>query len=365
MKTTFVLAASFTFAVAAHACDLCGTTLIQHPWDPRTGFTLGASEQFTRMKTLLDNGQKIDNDADQKLDSSITQIYLGYHITPHFGVQVNVPLIRRTFRRATEAGLENGSTQGLGDVSVTANWLAIDHRAGDFTFQLGVNAGVKFPTGDSDRVKEEGAEGHTHGEADAGAEDGEHHHEEAEGLAERGPLHARHEAGEASAEAGEAEHAEAHEEPAPLPDGIHGHDLALGTGSVDLIVGGTLNVRWKRLFFETDVQYAVRGDGEHSYDFANDFSWSGGPGVTLIDRETHSLSVQFVCSGEDKGEDEFRGVRADDTSITQVFMGPKISGTWRDRFAAEVELDIPIHQDNTGVQIVPDYRIRAAVSWSF
>ena len=56
----------------------------------------------------------------------------------HFGVQVNVPLIRKTFRRTTETGIEDGRVQGLGDVSVTANWLAIDHRAGDFTFQLGV-----------------------------------------------------------------------------------------------------------------------------------------------------------------------------------------------------------------------------------
>lgn len=359
------LASFLLLTAAAGACDLCGTTLIQHPWDPRAGFTFGASEQFTRMKTLQENGRQIDNDADQKLDSSITQIYLGYHLTPRFGVQVNVPLIRRTFRRATESGLENGNAQGLGDVSVTANWLAVDHRAGDFTFQLGVNAGVKFPTGDSDRVKEEGAEGHSHSGAEADSETAGHDHAEEGGHAERGPIRVRHEAGEAEAAADETEAVETPEEPAPLPEGIHGHDLALGTGSVDLIVGGTLNLRWKRLFFETDVQYAIRGDGEHSYDYANDFSWSGGPGVTLIEKGTHTVSMQFVCSGEDKGEDHFRDVKADDTAITQVFLGPKISGTWRDRLAAEVELDVPIHQDNSGVQIVPDYRIRAAVSWSF
>src|SRR6266545_3994717 len=125
MHKTFALFTFIAATGAAQACDLCGTTLIRHPWDPRTGLTIGASEQFTRMNTLQEDGSEIDNDARQKLDSSITQIYLGYHFTPRFGVQVNTPFIRRTFRRATESGIENGSVSGIGDVSVAANWLAI------------------------------------------------------------------------------------------------------------------------------------------------------------------------------------------------------------------------------------------------
>ncbi|MEQ1861409.1 MAG: hypothetical protein ABMA13_15915 [Chthoniobacteraceae bacterium] len=363
MKTICLLLALGT---AAHACDLCGTTLIQHAPDSGTGFTLGASEQFTRFRTLQDSGHRIDNDADQKLDSSITQIFLGYHITPRLSVQVNVPLIRKTFHRGTETGgIENGRVQGLGDVSLMANWMALDHHAGDFTFHLSVNAGVKFPTGDSDRVKEEAAEGHGHG-AEAPEPADAHADEVAEdGHATRGPRHGgvAHAAQghvEAAADAGEAP-----ETPEPLPHGIHGHDLALGTGSLDGLIGGSVHARWKRIFFNGEVQYAIRGDGEHNYDFANDLLWSGGPGVTLIERDTHTLSVQLVCSGETKGEDEFRGRRAADTATTQVFLGPKISGTWRERFAAEVGLEVPIHRDNSGVQIMPDYRLRAAMSWSF
>src|SRR4030095_14886646 len=145
--------------------------------DPRAGLTIGSSEQFTRMKTLQENGSEIDNDARQKLDSSITQIYLGYHITPRFGIQVNTPFIRRTFRRATETGIENGSVSGLGDVSVATNWLAVDHRTEDFVCQVQLTAGLKFPTGDSDRLKEEAEhddEGHGHRHAHAEGEADEH-----------------------------------------------------------------------------------------------------------------------------------------------------------------------------------------------
>jgi hypothetical protein len=317
MSKTFAVVTFLAAAAAAQACDICGATMICHPWDPRTGFTLGASEQFTHMTTLQEDGHEIPNDARQKLDSSITQIYLGYHITPQLGVQVNTPLIDRSFRRPTDSGIQTGNIGGIGDVSVAANWLAVDHRAHDFTFQLQLSAGLKLPTGDSSRVLEEASEGH-----DA------------------------------------AEHEMA-------ISGIHGHDLALGTGSFDGLFGGTVNLRWKRLFFAGEVQYALRGPGRHEYDFADDFQWCAGPGVTLIEKESHTLGISFVCSGETKGEDSFRGQIADDTAMTEVFLGPKLCGSWRDRLSAELAVEIPVHQWNSGTQIMPDYRLKATVSWMF
>jgi hypothetical protein len=124
-------------------------------------------------------------------------------------------------------------------------------------------------------------------------------------------------------------------------------------------------VRWERLFLEGEVQYAIRGPGRHDYDFANDLVWSGGLGVFLIDRATHRVAVEFVCAGETKGEDKFRGRRSDDTSATNVYLGPKISASFRNRFTAEVALDIPVRQENSGIQIMPDYRLHAAIGWTF
>jgi hypothetical protein len=315
-----------------HACDLCGCALVtHHDRLPNAGLYTGISEQFTRYKTMQEDGRVIDNDARQKLDSSITQIFLGYNITQSFGVQVNAPFIRRVFRRSEEAGIESGSVGGIGDVSLLANWIPVFHQTNELTFSLKLTGGLKFPTGDSDRVLEEAAE------ADS----------------------------EAAEAAGEESEVEAESTETAPESGIHGHDLALGTGSVDGIVGGGAYMRWQGLFLTGDVQYAIRGHGKHGYDFANDLLWSGGAGVYLIVRNTHRLAVQFVASGETKGEDEFRGVRSDDTSASAIFLGPKISASWRDRLTADVELDIPVHQENSGIQIVPNYRLRAAISWSF
>src|SRR5205814_2323887 len=66
------------------------------------------------------------------------------------------------------------------------------------------------------------------------------------------------------------------------PSGIHGHDLTLGTGSYDGIFGEQVSLRYESFFFEQNLQFTLRGDGLHQYHFANDLSWSGGPGYYLV-----------------------------------------------------------------------------------
>ena len=316
-------------AARTFACDLCGCALINHPWEPRAGLYFGAAEQFTHFNTIQVDGREIDNSADQYLDSSNTQLFLGYGLTRRFSMQLNVPLIHRAFRRTAEDRTVKGAESGIGDVSLLASFIPLYENSADFTFMAKLTGGVKLPTGSSDRLAEEEAEGHAHGEEEAE----EHHHEE------------EHEA---------------------LPESaVHGHDLALGSGSVDGIVGGSIYARFKRAFFTADVQYAIRSEGDHSYRYANDFSWSGGPGFYLKDDAELTFAVQFVCSGETKGKDQFRGERAEDTALTAVYLGPKFSGTWRDRISADVELAIPVGLDNSALQIVPDYRVRAGFSVQF
>ena len=309
--STVALTAARTFA-----CDVCGCAIFNHPWEPRAGLYFGAAEQFTRFNTILVDGHKIDNDADQYLDSSNTQLFLGYSIARRFSMQVNVPLIHRAFRRTAGDRTEKGVESGIGDVSLLASFIPLYENSTDFTFMAKLTGGVKLPTGSSDRLHEEGEEG----------------------------------AEEASA----------------LPEsGVHGHDLALGSGSVDGIVGGSIYTRFKRAFFTADVQYGIRSKGDHDYRYANDFSWSAGPGFYLKDDAELTVAVQCVCSGEAKGKDEFRGERAEDTALTAVYLGPKFSGTWRGRISADVELGIPVNIDNSALQIVPDYRVRAGVSVQF
>src|SRR5207302_3486109 len=328
--------------IASQACDLCGCYTPQLNTMPEMNYSLvpwargwygAVGEQFTRFGTLQLDGEEVANAAGEYLNSSITQIVAGYQINSRFALQINVPLIYREFKRPEGFEIQQGTVSGLGDLSLllktvvfhyaspaqksfefygSKNPVAVEHEP-DFTVSAVLLTGIKFPTGDSSRLEEE-----------------------------------FHEI----------------EIPGAPASGIHGHDLTLGTGSYDGILGEQTSLRYKNFFFETNVQFTLRGDGVHQYHFANDLTWSAGPGYYLVRRHDTIIGLQFVVSGEYKDVDRFRGSRAEDTGITSVFVGPRVVVS-RGRWSAEIAAEFPVSIDNTALQVVPDYRLRGGISFHF
>jgi hypothetical protein len=319
------------------ACDVCAIYTATEQRESRAGLRLGIAEQFTRFTTLKKDGEKLDNPGEH-LTSSTTQLVLGYDVTRRFGVQLALPIIDRTFRRREHGVITSGNESGVGDLSLLAIVRPFSHVASESIVRTSLLAGLEFPTGSADRLREE-AEETAAAHADGGG----------------GALHAP------AMRAGRS----AHEVADDGPLGVHGHDLALGSGSVDGIVGGTLFASWQRFFWTTTVQYAMRTEGSFDYRYANDVTWSGGPGVFPYLQHELSVSLSSLLSGEHKGRDTQGDREVDDTGLTAVYMGPALGATWGTTLAADVAVDFPILQDNTAIQIVPDYRIRAGVSWRF
>ena len=301
------------------ACDLCSIySATQARGEIGKGFHVSFAEQFTHFGTLQENGVKVPNGAGQFFDSSISQIVAGYIFTERFGVQLNLPIIHRSFRRLEGAELERGSESGAGDLALIGTFQMYRRQTRNATFAWNVLGGVKFPTGSSGRLAEE-----------------------LEELAEPEPP-------------GGA-----------LESGIHGHDLALGSGSYDGIIGTSVFLREKRFFWSASMQYSIRAKGDFDYHFADDLAWSGGPGYFLGLTEDYTLAVQVNVSGETKGRDTFRGSRAEDTGLTAVYLGPQFTLTWKEQVSAEVGLDLPVSISNSALQAVPDFRVRAGITWRF
>lgn len=339
----------------ARSCDLCGCYLPQLESLPqatadvvsgqfetvaqsRRSWTDGlygaVSEQFTHFGTVQVDGDEVANPTGQYLDSSITQLVGGYTFNSRFALQLNVPVIYRSFERPEGFAIDRGTESGLGDISLLAKFVAYHTEVGgrreldfkadpkspkmkvrepDFTASVILLAGIKFPTGATSRLKEEFNEEEIPGAPDSG---------------------------------------------------IHGHDLTLGTGSYDGIFGGQTSMRYRNWFFEGDLQFTLRGDGLHHYDFANDISWGGGPGYYLVRRRDTVVGLEFFISGEHKDLDRFQGEPAEDTGITSLFLGPRVVAGFG-RVTAEVEVDLPVLIDNTAFQAVPDYRVRGGIALRF
>jgi len=268
---------------------------------------------------LRENGQEVDNPTGQYMNSSITQFLVGYQVSEKFGLQLNVPYIRRSYKRptgvsGTPAPTESGTESGLGDVVLTGSFQGFHYRTEKSTFIWTLLGGIKFPTGSADRLKEEAMES---------------------------------------------------EDPAAPPSGVHGHDLALGSGSFDGIVGTAIYGRHGRLFGTADFHVTIRNKGAHEYRYADEWMLAVKPGAYLWLSDEGTFGLQLAAIGETKGKDTFQGEVAQDTGISQITLGPEASFTWHENLSADLGVDFPVVQNNTSLQAVGDYRVRAAVSWRF
>ena len=352
MKSRIRVFAGALFAFAcfertSSACDVCAVYTATEQRESRTGPFLGVAEQFTHFGTLRRGGDEVDNPLDEKIDSSITQVIFGYAPIPDLSLQVNLPVIHRSFRRVEEGVARSDDETGIGDLSFLAQYSLWTHVTEQSLVRFTILGGVKFPTGDGDRLAEELGEGH---EAEAEGTEAEAHVElaaRALSVAQSVRFHAGHQ----------------HED--EIESGVHGHDLALGSGSYDGIFGARVFASHDRAFATASVQYALRTEGDFDYAYADDLTWSGGPGYFLWLEHDRSLGLQASLSGETKGKDELAGARLDDTALTALYVGPGLLFTWGSSLGADLVGELPVIQNNTALQIVADYRIRGGLSWRF
>jgi hypothetical protein len=305
MRLRLHLLAAAVCAQSVAACDLCAVyTAAEAQGSSGTGFLGGAAEQYTWFNTLQIGGHDAPNEGDQYLESAVTQVFAGYNFNNWIGMQFNLPVIYRSYGYRTARGSESG----IGDASLVGNLRLYQKLTEESTFNWTALGGVKLPTGNPSQLNPDQPD---------------------------------------------------------FSPGIGGHDLALGSGSYDGLLGTGFFARWRRLFLTGSMQYAVRSEGAFGYQFANDWTWFGGPGVYLLVGHTHTLSLQAVVSGESKGQDTVKGIPTDDTAITSVFLGPQLNYTWYSRLSAMVGADWPGSIVSSGEQVVPTYRIRAAVTLRF
>jgi len=317
---------------AVMACDICAIYPATEMQETRTGLRLGLAQQYSHFTTLQKDGDEIANPDDERLDSVITQFLLGYQVHPRVRLQMNVPVIFRDFRRVTATGVNDADENGLGDLSITGNVLVWSNVSEQSVVRLSVLGGLKFPTGNADRLKEE---------VPPDPND---------------VLNGQH-FGPASDYGGGAH--------SGVQSGIHGHDLALGTGSFDPVFGGHLLVTWEHFYWATDIQYVVRTRGDFDYEYADELTAETVPGAYLLTDPEYTLGLGAALTTETKGKDNIDGTDLDDTGITSLYAGPVIQFTWGSSLSAELIADLPAIQNNTAVQLVPDFRIRGGLVWRF
>jgi hypothetical protein len=149
---------------------------------------------------------------------------------------------------------ETGTDFGVGDVSLISRLTVFQKRAMEYGIAVNLLAGIKFPTGDPRRLKEEVTQARL--------------------FESFLPPDTPHD---------------------PLGHSVasvHQHSLAPGSGSYDGVFGLTANGRWGRWFLNSQFQYCLRTRGESGFRYGDELMVSGGPGVFVLVKDSCTLSLQ-------------------------------------------------------------------------
>jgi hypothetical protein len=336
----------------ANACDVCALySAVQNESPVENAFRLSLAEQFTALDRIKTDGHYTENTYNQFLKSSVTQISGQYDVSNSTSLQLVVPVVSRTWRRIEDEKVQRGSDAGIGDITLLAHYVPVNYSNGDLLARLRVFGGVELPTGDAHYLGEESAPGHHGDEEDShGDEEGDSHQEPNEEMEHHsftqkhnGTVHAPQSA-----------------------NAIHGHDIALGSGSWDFPLGAGLYTQWKGFIWQTDAQYTIRTEGAFDYTFANDWAWATAVGHYLYLEDDAQVSLRARLSGQYKGYDTGSGgVRYDDTAFNGTFIGPELTALATNRWFGVLGYDLPIEVHNSDTQITPSWRIRAALTYRF
>ena len=307
-RTLFLLVSTALTPVIA--CDLCCLSTIDGN-NHGTGWAASVGLRISQLDHIEADGVTIDNPENQYLTSANIQATLAYQLDEHWSLQAILPYLHRSYRRVEGGEVESGKETGFGDAVLAVSGNIMLGAGKDRSIFI-ATAGLKLPSGNSARLAEE--------------------------------------ENEVPAPPGSADSA------------VHGHDLALGSGSWDgvfAIGARTMHGHW---FASADLQYTLRTEGDHHFRYGNDFIWSAGPGYQVLPGEEISTGIQALISGETKAEDTANGERSTDTALTAWYIGAVVTLT-SENMTGDIGVDLPIAIDNSGVQAVPTWRARVSMAY--
>lgn len=134
-----------------HACDYCLLTQGLSPLQTTTGLGIRIDERYTVLSDVYDGKDKVDNPGNKETHLT-TQVTGFYAINPDLTALVVVPYVRRTMK---EENVE-GKATGLGDIALMGRYIFYKRHELSSTTLLAGQAGVKFPTGATDKKDDVG-----------------------------------------------------------------------------------------------------------------------------------------------------------------------------------------------------------------
>ncbi len=111
------------------------------------GRAIMARSMIVRSTTLYSDGERIEDPMQREVIAAVFPIGIPYNISRNLLVSVMVPVM--SVRGKSVEGSQTST--GLGDITVTAKYLFLQHDRLQETFRIAAKTVVKFPSGNEER----------------------------------------------------------------------------------------------------------------------------------------------------------------------------------------------------------------------
>ena len=143
------------WADLGNACDYCLLTQGLSPLQTTTGLGIRIDERYTVLSDVYDGKDKVDNPGNKETHLT-TQVTGFYAINPDITVLVVVPYVQRTMKEEEGGVFVEGKATGLGDIALMGRYTFYKRHELSSTTLLAGQAGVKLPTGATDKKDDMG-----------------------------------------------------------------------------------------------------------------------------------------------------------------------------------------------------------------
>ncbi|HKZ71655.1 MAG TPA: transporter [Nitrospirota bacterium] len=143
------------WADLSHACDYCLLTQGLSPLQTTTGLGIRIDERYTVLNSMYKGTDKVDNPGNKETHLT-TQVTGFYAINPDLTALVVIPYVRKTMKEEDGGVFVEGKATGLGDLALMGRYTFYKRHDLASTTLLAGQAGVKLPTGATDKKDDMG-----------------------------------------------------------------------------------------------------------------------------------------------------------------------------------------------------------------
>jgi hypothetical protein len=315
-----VLLGISTVPVAAQDCDRCAATAyLQSALLPEVTNHVGLQLSYDYRHTMLTGSSDTPNAADEKVATTVANLYYSHSLIEGTSFDLYLPFESQAYTARPNYTYDSGRDSALGDLSLLVTQQLFGGVAERKLVDWRLRAGVKLPTGDSSQLKKYPAE-----------------------------------------------------VVRPDPQGsvyptsaLYPYDRALGSGSVDWIIGSSYVVRYEDFFGLVDAQFIGRTTGENDFTVGNTATVHVTPGYIFSYSRGNEFSLLLDAAYRYDAQSDYDGKTVDNSGQTAFSMGPQLMGNFQGKVLALVGVSLPLYQSVEGTQLASDYQILASIMTGF